>query len=180
MKVLGITGGVGMGKSATGKLLEERGLPVVDTDILAREVVEPGQPALEEIRRSFGSSMVDEQGNSEDGFLRLHDIYNLHLPAELVVLSACDTATGKSVKGEGLVSLVRGFMYAGASRVVASLWKVDDEATKELMVNFYRGMIEESLSAAAALRQAQLKMWNEKYWRSPFFWGAFVLQGEWR
>ncbi|HUV14024.1 MAG TPA: CHAT domain-containing protein [Acidobacteriota bacterium] len=125
-------------------------------------------------------SMVDKEGNLEDGSLRLHDIYNLNLPAELVVLSACDSATGKWVKGEGLVSLVRGFMYAGASRVVASLWKVDDQATKELMVHFYRGMVEENLSAAAALRQAQLALWNEQSWRSPFFWGAFVLQGEWR
>jgi CHAT domain-containing protein/Tfp pilus assembly protein PilF len=125
-------------------------------------------------------SMIDRNGNAQDGSLRLHDIYNLNLPAELVVLSACDSATGKWVEGEGLVSLVRGFMYAGASSVIASLWKVDDQATKELMVHFYRGMVEEELSAAAALRQAQLALWNEKYWRSPFFWGAFVLQGEWR
>jgi len=125
-------------------------------------------------------SMIDQEGNPEDGSLRLHDIYNLNLPAELVVLSACDSATGKWIKGEGLVSLVRGFMFAGASRVLASLWKVDDQATKELMVHFYRGMVEENLSAAAALRHAQLALWNEKAWHSPFFWGAFVLQGEWR
>ena len=76
-------------------------------------------------------SLVDEQGRPQNGFLRLHDIYNLNLPVDLVVLSACNTALGKDVKGEGLVGIVRGFMYAGAPRVVASLWKVDDEATAE-------------------------------------------------
>jgi CHAT domain-containing protein len=74
-------------------------------------------------------SLVDESGKPQNGFLRLHDIYNLNLPVELVVLSACNTGLGKDVRGEGLVGIVRGFMYAGAARVVASLWKVDDEAT---------------------------------------------------
>src|SRR5207244_8117426 len=78
-------------------------------------------------------SLVDERGKPQDGFLRLHDIYNLNLPADLVVLSACNTGLGREVRGEGLVGMVRGFMYAGAPRVVASLWKVDDEATAELM-----------------------------------------------
>src|SRR5262249_23725873 len=78
-------------------------------------------------------SLADKEGRPQDGFLRLQDIYNLKLPAELVVLSACQTALGKEIKGEGLVGLARGFMYAGAPRVVASLWKVDDRATSELM-----------------------------------------------
>ena len=84
-------------------------------------------------------STIDENGQPQDGFLRLHDIYGLRLPADLVVLSACSTALGKQVRGEGLVGIVRGFMYAGAKRVVASLWKVDDDATGELMSRFYRG-----------------------------------------
>jgi CHAT domain-containing protein len=125
-------------------------------------------------------SMLDEHGQPQDGFLRLHDIYGLHLPADLVVLSACSTALGKQVRGEGLVGIVRGFMYAGAKRVVASLWKVDDDATGELMRDFYREMIEENRSPAAALRQAQLAVWRQNRWRSPFYWAAFVLQGEWR
>ena len=81
-------------------------------------------------------SLVDEQGQPQDGFLRLHDIYNLNLQADLVVLSACQTRVGKEIKGEGLVGLTRGFMYAGAPRVVASLWKVSDAATAELMRAF--------------------------------------------
>jgi CHAT domain-containing protein/Tfp pilus assembly protein PilF len=125
-------------------------------------------------------SMMDEHGRPQNGFLGLRDIYNLELPVELVVLSACNTALGKEVRGEGLVGLVRGFMYAGARRVVASLWKVDDEATLELMRRFYRRMLEEGRSPAAALRQAQVAMWRQKPWRAPFFWAAFVLQGEWR
>jgi CHAT domain-containing protein len=124
-------------------------------------------------------SMFDERGRMQDGFLRLHDIYGLDLPAELVVLSACNTALGRQVGGEGLVGIVRGFMYAGAKRVVASLWKVDDEATVEMMRRFYTGMLEDRLSPAAALREAQLAMWRQPRWRAPFYWAAFGLQGEW-
>lgn len=125
-------------------------------------------------------SLVDEKGNAQDGFLRLHEIYNLKLPAELVVLSACQSGLGKDIKGEGMIGLTRGFMYAGAARVVASLWRVDDYATSVLMKKFYRGMLLEKLPAAAALRKAQIEMWQQKQWQSPFYWGGFVLQGEWR
>ena len=125
-------------------------------------------------------SLYDEKGQAQDGFLRLHDIYNLRLPAELIVLSACSTALGKPLKGEGLTGMVRGFFYAGAKRVVASLWKVDDEATGELMQRFYVEMLQAKRSPAAALREAQLEMWREDRWRAPFYWAAFSLQGEWR
>lgn len=125
-------------------------------------------------------SLVDEQGRPQDGFLRLNDIYNLDLKAELVVLSACDTALGKDVRGEGLVGIVRGFMYAGAARVVASLWKVDDEATAEVMKRFYQHMLQDNMPAAAALRAAQMDISKQKQWRSPYYWAAFVLQGEWK
>ncbi|HLL70418.1 MAG TPA: CHAT domain-containing protein [Pyrinomonadaceae bacterium] len=123
-------------------------------------------------------SRFDRSGNTRDGFLRLHDIYNLDLPVELVVLSACNTGLGKAINGEGLVGLTRGFMYAGASRVMASMWKVDDEATAELMKVFYRKMLGEELTPAAALRQAQLELWRRKRWQAPFFWAAFTLQGD--
>jgi CHAT domain-containing protein/predicted negative regulator of RcsB-dependent stress response len=124
-------------------------------------------------------SLVDRQGRSQDGFLRLWDIYNLHLPADLVVLSACQTALGKEIKGEGLVGLTRGFMYAGAARVIASLWQVDDVATAELMSQFYQSFLKKNLSPAAALRAAQITMWKQKRWQDPYFWGAFQIQGEW-
>ena len=93
-------------------------------------------------------SLVDEAGHPQDGFLRLQDIYNLRLSADLVVLSACQTALGRPIAGEGLVGLTRGFMHAGAPRVVASLWKVDDSATAELMTRFYRNMIEGGQTAS--------------------------------
>lgn len=125
-------------------------------------------------------SLVDEEGKPQDGFLRLYEIYNLKLSADLVVLSACQTALGREVKGEGLVGLTRGFMYAGAPRVVASLWKVSDRATAELMRRFYEKMVKEGLRPAAALRLAQVSMLKEKQWKAPYYWAGFVIQGEWR
>lgn len=125
-------------------------------------------------------SLVDAEGKPQDGFLRTHDIYNLNLPAELVVLSACETGLGKQIKGEGLVGLTQGFMYAGARRVVVSLWNVNDKATAELMARFYRGMLRENKTPAAALRTAQMEMSQQIQWRSPYYWAAFVLQGEWK
>lgn len=125
-------------------------------------------------------SLVNEQGKPVDGFLRLHDIYNLNLPADLVVLSACQTGLGREIRGEGLVGLTRGFMYAGAPRVVASLWKVDDAATAELMKRFYSAMLKDNLRPSAALRRAKIEMWKQKRWQAPYYWAAFELQGEWR
>jgi CHAT domain-containing protein/tetratricopeptide (TPR) repeat protein len=125
-------------------------------------------------------SLVGEDGHSEDGFLRLHDVYNLKLNADLVVLSACQTALGQEVSGEGLVGLTRGFFYAGAPRVVASLWSVGDQATAVLMARFYRALLKDGLDPAAALRSAQLSVSKDPRWHAPFFWAAFVLQGEWK
>ncbi len=125
-------------------------------------------------------SLLDAKGQSQNGYLRLHDIYNLDLRADLVVLSACQTALGKEIRGEGLVGLTRGFMYAGAARVVASLWSVDDRATAALMKRFYRHMIQDHLPPAAALRQAQLEMARDPLFKSPYHWAGFSLQGEWR
>jgi CHAT domain-containing protein len=125
-------------------------------------------------------SMVDENGKEQNGYLGLNDIYTLKWPAELVVLSACETGIGKDVKGEGLIALTRGFMYAGAARVVASLWKVDDYATAVLMAEFYHEMLVNKTNAAAALRTAQLKLSRHPAWRNPHYWAGFVLQGEWR
>ena len=125
-------------------------------------------------------SLYDEKGKTQDGFLRLNDIYNLRLDADLVVLSACQTALGQEIRGEGLVGLTRGFMYAGAARVVASLWSVEDRATAELMESFYRGMLRQGLSPAAALRRAQLEIARQPGRKSPYYWAGFSLQGEWR
>ncbi|MEG4939690.1 CHAT domain-containing protein [Microcoleus sp. F4-D5] len=124
-------------------------------------------------------SLVDEKGTLQNGYLRLNDIFNLNLPAELVVLSACQTGLGKEIKGEGLVGLTRGFMYAGAPRVVVSLWSVDDEVTSDLMTRFYKKMLQDKLAPAAALRSAQIEVLQLSQWQSPYYWAAFGLQGEW-
>ena len=125
-------------------------------------------------------SLVNERGEAQDGFLRAHEIYNLRLGAELVVLSACQTGVGKEIRGEGLVSLTRGFMHAGAPRVLVSLWDVSDWGTTELMVRFYHGMLKEGMRPAAALRAAQVSLMNDQRWASPYYWASFTLQGEWR
>jgi CHAT domain-containing protein/tetratricopeptide (TPR) repeat protein len=125
-------------------------------------------------------SMVNRQGVPENGFLQLHDIYNLKLSAELVVLSACETGLGQDVKGEGLIGLTRGFMYAGSKSTIASLWKVDDDATAELMGYFYKALLQDGMPPAAALRTAKEKMWKQQRWHEPFYWAAFVMQGEYK
>jgi CHAT domain-containing protein len=125
-------------------------------------------------------SLVDEHGTPQNGFLPLRDIYNMQLSADLVVLSACQTALGMEISGEGLVGLTRAFMYAGAPRVIASLWQVSDAATAELMKRLYAGILQRGLTPAAALRAAQVEMSRDRRWRSPYFWSGFVLQGDWR
>lgn len=125
-------------------------------------------------------SLVDEQGRPQNGFLRLYDVYNLKLNSDLVVLSACQTALGKEIKGEGLIGLTRGFMYAGAPRVVASLWRIDDRASADVMTRFYAAMLKDGMRPAAALRAAQVSMLRDKRWNSPHYWAAFTIQGEWR
>jgi len=125
-------------------------------------------------------SLIDRSGRPQNGFLRLFDIYNLRLGAELVVLSACRTALGEEVKGEGLIGLTRAFLYAGAPRVVATLWDIDDRATARTMRLFYEGMLARAERPAQALRAAQIAMWNSKGWETPYYWAAFTLEGEWR
>lgn len=125
-------------------------------------------------------SLVDGAGNPREGFLGLADIYDLDLGADLVVLSGCRTALGREIRGEGLMSLTRGFVYAGVPRVVATLWPAQDRAAAELMTRFYRAMWQDGLPPAAALRAAQRSLRAEPRYRDPYFWAGFVLQGEWR
>ncbi len=122
-------------------------------------------------------SRRDPAGRAVDGDLHLHEIYGLRLAADLVVLSGCQTALGQRVRGDGLVSLARGFLYAGASQLLVSLWSVDDEATAELMAELYRGLLVRGEPAAAALRSAQLRMRGHERWSAPYYWAGFVLQG---
>ncbi|HEX3556449.1 MAG TPA: CHAT domain-containing protein [Thermoanaerobaculia bacterium] len=139
-------------------------------------ILDAEHPALS----GLALSMVDRAGQPQAGFLHLRDVYNLRLGADLVVLSGCRTALGKLVRGEGLIGLTRGFLYAGAPRVVASLWRVEDLATAALMTRFYRALWIERLRPAAALRAAQLSLAQQRRWRDPYFWAGFVLEGDWR
>jgi len=125
-------------------------------------------------------SLVDERGRPRDGFFRLRDIFDLDLRADLVVLSGCQTALGAEIRGEGLVGLTRAFMYAGARRVAASLWSVDDRATAELMRKFYQEFLGEGRAPAQALRAAQLSLFRQRRWAAPYYWAAFTLQGDWK
>ena len=128
----------------------------------------------------FYLSMVDATGHRQDGFINMKDVYRLEAPVDLVVLSACRTGLGQDVRGEGLIGLTRGFMHAGASSVVASLWKVDDEATSELMKYFYANMLQKGMRPAEALRAAQNTLRQDPQWQSPHFWAGFTLQGEFK
>ena len=139
-------------------------------------LVDTRYPALS----ALALSQFDEQGAPQDGLLRLHDIYGLKLNADLVVLSACETGLGREVRGEGLLGLSQGFMYAGARGVLASLWQVPDRATAALMERFYEFMLDDGLDPAAALKEAQLASAAERRWSDPYFWGGFVLLGDWQ
>lgn len=123
-------------------------------------------------------SMVNKDGSKAEGFMPLRDIYSLSGSADLVVLSACDTALGKDITGEGLVGLTYGFISAGSRTVVASLWKVDDRATAALMSHFYKSMLQDGMTPIAALKSAKEHVRRQKGWEAPYFWAGFVLQGE--
>ncbi|WP_246844415.1 CHAT domain-containing protein [Hydrocoleum sp. CS-953] len=125
-------------------------------------------------------SLYDETGKETPGFLQLNDIFNLEMPAELVVLSACETGVGEEIRGEGLVSLTRGFMYAGAKRVVVSLWSVADNSTSELMQSYYQKILEKGKNPVESMRETQLEMLSSENWNSPYYWAPFVVQGEWK
>ncbi len=138
--------------------------------------VNPDQPELSGIVLS----LVNKDGKQIPGYLRLADLFEQDYPAELIVLSACETGLGKNVSGEGLVGLTRGLMYAGAARVALSLWQVDDKGTSVLMQEFYKQMLQENKNPTQALRAAQRKLWSNPEWRNPYYWAAFTVQGEWR
>ena len=125
-------------------------------------------------------SLLDRQGRPVDGFLRAGDVANLKLGADLVVLSACQTALGKELRGEGLLGLARAFMYAGAPRVIASLWKVADSATSDLMSSLYQPLLQKRVAASEALRSAKLRMMRNPLRSAPYYWAGLALEGDWR
>jgi CHAT domain-containing protein len=117
--------------------------------------------------------------SKEDGILQMSEIMQLKLDADLVTLSACSTGLGKVLAGEGVVGLARTFLYAGADSVVVSLWNVNDNATAELMKDFYTNL-NRGMSKEESLRQAKLKMLHGRQfeWTHPYSWAPFVLVGK--
>ncbi len=138
-------------------------------------VVDPRRPEMS----GLILSLIDNRGRKQDGYLRMGDIYKLTLAADLVVLSSCDSALGKDMDSEGIIGLPRAFLYAGAKSVIASLWKVDDQASAKMMSELYAG-INRGESPASALRKAQLQMALDERWSKPYYWAAFSVQGDYQ
>jgi CHAT domain-containing protein len=125
-----------------------------------------------------GLALAQVPGAASDGVLRVRSILTWKLDADLVTLSACNTALGLAVNGEGVLGLSRAFLYAGARATLVSLWSVNDAATADLMPRFYAGL-KQGLPPDSALRQAKLNMLrgSNPLWRHPYFWAAFVMTG---
>jgi len=122
-------------------------------------------------------ALTPDQRN--DGKLEMHEIFDLDWRGvSLVTMSACSSGKGKLGAGDDLIGLMRGFMFAGAPSILCSLWDVDDEATRTLMVNFYKNYLGD-MSKPQALRKAQIAMMDSKKWSHPYYWSAFVLFGDW-
>lgn len=151
----------------SGPLEEFRVLHFATHGVIARE------------RPEFSGLVLAADDSGIPGYLTLHDLYGLNLNADLVVLSACETGQGKLSLSEGLYGLPRGFMVAGAARVVYSLWKVGDESTADLMAAFYHHLGDPTLDYDQALRAAQLDLLRSERWSAPMHWAAFQIGGEW-
>lgn len=170
------------GTTMVAKGFEASRETAMSSDVAQYQIVHFATHAYSNEKRPELSSvvltMMDPNGEKAEGLMPLYDIYSMDLAAELTVLSACETALGKDTKGEGLVGLTHAFISAGSNTVVATLWKVDDRATAVLMGYFYKAMLQQGMSPAAALRSAKLKMMRDKQWSAPYYWAGFVVQGE--
>jgi CHAT domain-containing protein len=128
-----------------------------------------------------GLALTRERGSGagSGNFLWYGDVRHLHAKLDLVVLSACNTALGEQVPGEGLRGLTQAFFAAGSQRVLGTLWEVDDQATSEWMRHFYQSL-KKTPSPATALHDAQKAMAADPQWSAPYYWAGFVLAGDWR
>jgi CHAT domain-containing protein len=124
-------------------------------------------------------SLWDHHRHYRDEFLRASEIYGLNLPADLIVLSACNTGRGESIPGEGVIGLPQAFLVAGATQVMMSLWPIDDSVTSILMKKFYHEYLAKGVTPAAALREAERAMLRGSSRKAPFYWGGFEIQGDW-
>ncbi len=120
-------------------------------------------------------SLVAPDGRAVPGFLKIHDIASLRLGSQLVVLSSCDSGAGDRLGGESVSGLAHAFLQAGARQVVSTLWSVDDDTSKQLMVDFYGEMYEQGADPAEALRRSQLKMMQRPRRSAPYYWAGFEI-----
>jgi CHAT domain-containing protein len=126
------------------------------------------------------SGLLLAKDTDNDGYLQLHEIFGINLKnANLVALSACETALSKIYGGDDLVGLARGFIYAGTPSILATLWSVEDRSTALLMQRFYKNWKAKGMSKPEALRQAQLFLKGMTQYRHPFFWAPFIMIGDW-
>jgi CHAT domain-containing protein len=123
------------------------------------------------------SGLLLAPDSRDDGRLEVHEIFGLDLKASLITLSACETGLGKVTGGDDVIGLSRGFIFAGAPSIIASLWKVDDVATAVTIKRLYR-YLEQQKSKAESLRQAQLVV-KERVNSHPAYWASFYLTGAW-
>ncbi len=170
-------------KIAVGDTTILQGIEASKHNLLAQplqnySIVHFATHALADRREQAMSGLVlSSNGNTTNNLLLIPEITQLQLPVELVVLSGCETAIGENLQGEGLMGLSRAFFEAGAKRVVASLWPVQDKATAQLMSHFYQALLIDKQSPAVALQQAQQQIASQRRWRDPYYWAGFVLQG---
>jgi CHAT domain-containing protein len=160
-----------LGRDATERRLRDalaKGRRWRAVHLACHALVDPDRPQL--------SGLALTPADEDDGFLTALDVFRLKVPADLVVLSACETGRGRIYRAEGVVGLTRAFMFAGARRVLVSLWKVDDAATAALMKRFYERW-NEGAPAARALREAQAYVAAQEPWRHPRYWAAWSLWG---
>jgi CHAT domain-containing protein len=129
---------------------------------------------LFEAEKPLSSGLFLAPDSENDGRLTVSELYDLDLNADLVTLSACETALGETKSGDDVIGFTRGFLYAGANSIVSSLWEVDDEATRDLMLRFYKEL--KSNNKARALQKAQLRVM--KKYPHPYYWAAFQLTGQ--
>jgi len=167
-------------KALIGAEASEAGLRQVLSTTRRWRAVHLACHGLVDIDNPMLSSLALSRSGEDDGFLTALEILRTRIPADLAVLSACETAKGKIVRGEGIVGLTRAFMFAGSPRVICSLWKVDDEATRALMIRFYElwnPSEGKGLGAAEALAKAQAHIRAQEKWKHPYYWAAWVLWG---
>jgi CHAT domain-containing protein len=160
-------------RRASEKMFKERAPKAGILHIATHAVVNDVNPLFSKLIFS------PEPASGEDGFLNTYELYNMKLNAQLVVLSACNTGYGTLVRGEGIMSLARGFMYAGCPAIIMSLWPVDDQSTSLLMQKFYEGL-KKGQNKDEALRNAKLDFLKnaDEVKANPFYWSGMIFVGD--